>query len=159
MAESGDIVYPKLDPEKDMIPFDAVVKDMLNDMGLGCKPCDSSAEAKESMREISANSAPLRLCVKNGYPCEFFGSDTSGEKTFEEFYTDTDVKDETTFINLGAVKNSKKRPVEEVEAIFANLRNVFASPTSTKADVIEVLKEYLPNFQHIEKGKSLDSRM
>ena len=96
---------------------------------------------------------------QGGYPCEFFGSDTSGEKTFEEFYTDTDVKDETTFVNLGAVKNSKKRPIEEVEAIFANLRKVFATPTSTKVDVIEVLKEYLPNFQHIEKGKSLDSRM
>ena len=53
----------------------------------------------------------------------------------------------------------KKRPVEEVEAIFANLRGVFGKPGAEKADVIEVLKEYLPNFQHIEKGKSLDSRM
>ena len=40
-----------------------------------------------------------------GYPCEMFGSDTDGEKTFEEFYTDADVKDETTFVNLGVVKN------------------------------------------------------
>ena len=148
MAESGDIVYPKLAPEKDMIPFDAVVKDMLNDMGLGCKLCSSSAEAKAAMGDLTA-----------GYPCEFFGSDTSGEKTFEEFYTDADVKDETTFVNLGAVKNSKKRPVEEVEAIFAKLRSVFARPDVTKADVVATLKDYLPNFQHIEKGKGLDSRM
>ena len=148
IAESGDIVYPKLDPEKDMLPFDAVVKDMLNDMGLGCKLCSSSAEAKAAMGDLTA-----------GYPCEFFGSDTSGEKTFEEFYTDTDVKDETTFVNLGAVKNSKKRPVAEVEAIFANLRSVFARPDATKADVVATLKDYLPNFQHIEKGKGLDSRM
>ena len=148
MAASGDIVYPKLDPEKDMIPFDAVVKDMLDDMGLGCEACTSSAEAKAAMQDLSS-----------GYPCEFFGSDTSGEKTFEEFYTDTDIKDETTFLNVGCVKNAKKRPVAEVEAIFVNLRKVFAIPASTKADVIEVLKEYLPNFQHIEKGKSLDSRM
>lgn len=164
MAESGDIVYPKLDPEKDMIPFDAVVKDMLNDMGLGCKACSSSEDAKVAMSEWLGNSqvpfpVPHSPFPTTGYPCEFFGSDTSGEKTFEEFYTDTDVKDETTFVNLGAVKNSKKRPVEEVEAIFGNMRKVFATPTSTKADVIEVLKEYLPNFQHIEKGKSLDSRM
>ena len=148
MAKSGDIVYPKLDPGKDMIPFDAVVKDMLDYMGLGCRGCSSSDEAKLAMKDLSA-----------GYPCEFFGSDTSGEKTFEEFYTDTDVKDETTFVNLGAVKNSKKRPVEEVEAIFASLRAVFSRPDSTKADVVSVLKDYLPNFQHIEKGKSLDSRM
>lgn len=153
MAESGDIVYPKLDAEKDMIPFDVVVKDMLNDMGLGCKACASSEEAKASMMEFS------RVEGNSGYPCEFFGSDTSGEKTFEEFYTDTDVKDETTFVNLGAVKNSKKRPVSEVEAIFSSLRAVFARKDATKADVVVVLKDYLPNFQHIEKGKSLDSRM
>ena len=162
MAESGDIVYPKLDPEKDMIPFDAVVKDMLNDMGLGCRPCNSSAEAKAAMGEFSHKEHKgHKEEVECGgeYPCEFFGSDTSGEKTFEEFYTDTDVKDEKTCVNLGAVKNSKKRPVAEVEAIFANLRAVFRKPGAEKADVIEVLKEYLPNFQHIEKGKSLDSRM
>ena len=69
------------------------------------------------------------------------------------------MKDETTFINLGCVKNSKKRPIAEVEAIFGNLRSVFAKADAKKEDVIEVLKEYLPNFQHIEKGKSLDSRM
>ena len=160
MAESGDIIYPELDPEKDMIPFDAVVKDMLDYMGLGCMACSSSAEAKAAMRECIEPSNLQTLKPSNlSYPCEFFGSDTSGEKTFEEFYTDTDVKDETTFVNLGAVKNSRKRPVEEVEAIFDNLRKVFATPTSTKADVIAVLKDYLPNFQHIEKGKSLDSRM
>ena len=50
MAESGDIVYLKLDLEKDMIPFDVVIKDMFNDMGLGCKVCSSSEEAKEAMR-------------------------------------------------------------------------------------------------------------
>lgn len=160
MAESGNIVYPRLDPEKDMIPFDVVVKDMLNDMGLGCRACSSSAEAKAAMRQYLEHSNFQTIKPSNlSYPCEFFGSDTSGEKTFEEFYTDTDVKDETTFVNLGAVKNSKKRPVEEVEAIFGNLRKVFANPLATKADVIAVLKDYLPNFQHIEKGKSLDSRM
>ena len=163
MAESGDIVYPKLDPEMDMIPFDAVVKDMLNDMGLGCKACSTSDEAKVAMRDYFGHKEHKghkeEFESGEGYPCEFFGSDTSGEKTFEEFYTDTDLKDETTFVHLGAVKNSKKRPVAEVEGIFANLRTVFRKPGAEKADVIEVLKEYLPNFQHIEKGKYLDSRM
>ena len=163
MAESGDIVYPKLDPEKDMIPFDAVVKDMLDYMGIGCRACASTDEAKAAMRDYFSHKEHKehKGVFENGggYPCEFFGSDTSGEKTFEEFYTDTDVKDETTFINLGCVKNSKKRPIAEVEAIFGNLRSVFDKSDVTKEDVIEVLKEYLPNFQHIEKGKSLDSRM
>ncbi len=160
MAESGDIVYPKLDPEKDMIPFDAVVKDMLNDMGLGCMACASSAEAKAAMRSYLKPSNPQTLKPSNtGYPCEFFESNTSGEKSFEEFYTATDEKDESTFVNLGVVKNSKKRSVAEVESIFERLHNVFDGAGSTKADVVAVLGEYLPNFHHIEKGKGLDSRM
>jgi FlaA1/EpsC-like NDP-sugar epimerase len=181
LAESGDIVYPKLDEDKDMIPFDRVVKDMLNYMGLGCKACSTSEEAKAAMidfsrvgrvdscsetggfltqrRRVAENAEVRQEAVLIGYPCEFFGSDTDGEKTFEEFYTATDEKDETTFVNLGVVKNAKRRPVEEVENIFAGLYRVFDREGATKEDVVEVLKEYLPNFSHISKGKSLDGRM
>ena len=148
MAASGDIVYPKLDPRTDMIPFDAVLKDMLADMGLGCHACSSSAEAKAAMGDLAG-----------GYPCEFFGSDTSGEKSFEEFFTETDERDETSFANLGVVKNSKNRSVAEVEAIFAALHDVFGREGATKADIVEALKDYLPDFHHIEKGRGLDSRM
>ena len=150
LADSGDIVYPKLDETRDMIPFDAVVRDMLTDMGLGCRACASATEAQQAMADYSGT---------DGYPVEFFGSDTDGEKTFEEFYTATDEKDETTFVNLGVVKNAKKRGVAEVEAIFAGLHAVFDRPGATKEDVVEVLKGYLPDFHHIAKGKSLDGRM
>ena len=89
VAESGDIVYPKLDPEKDMIPFDAVVRDMLDEMGLGCRECHSTEEAKSAMRDYFSHKEHKehKGVFENGggYPCEFFGSDTSGEKTFEEF--------------------------------------------------------------------------
>lgn len=162
LAESGDIVYPKLDENKDMIPFDAVVRDMLEDMGLGIHECYSTAEAMEAMKNYNFHS-PTPTSSSNssrmGYPCEMFGSDTDGEKTFEEFYTATDEKDETKFVNLGVVKNSKKRSIAEVEALFANLHRVFDTEGATKEDVVEVLKEYLPNFHHISKGKSLDGRM
>lgn len=152
LGESGDIVYPKLNPETDMIPFDAVVKDLLTVLGLGCLPCSSSDEAKQVMvgRDHQA---------RRSYPVEFFASDTSGEKTFEEFYTDTDVKDETTFAHLGVVKNAKRRPVAEIERIFAALHVVFDRTGATKADVVTALGDYLPDFHHVEKGKGLDGRM
>ena len=152
LAEPGDIVYPKLDPARDMIPFDAVVRDLLDDLGLGCRACATSAEAKAAM-------ADAREPLPRPYPCEFFGSDTDGEKTFEEFYTDADARDESTFVNLGVVKSVKRRPVAEVEAIFARLRDVFARDGATKADVVAALGEYLPNFRHIATGRSLDGRM
>ena len=46
--------------------------------------------------------------------------------------------------------------MDEVEAIFGNLRNVFVRPDATKVEVIEALNEHLQNFQHIEKGTGLD---
>ncbi len=179
LGASGDIVYPKLNPETDMIPFDAVVKDLLQVLGLGCHPCSSSEEAKQAMvgharhedddpsvgralrarREDDAPSVGRALRARRGYPVEFFASDTSGEKTFEEFYTDTDVKDETTFAHLGVVKNAKRRPVAEIERIFATLHAVFDRPGATKADVVAALADYLPDFHHVEKGKGLDGRM
>ena len=135
-----------------MIPFDAVVRDLLDDLGLGCRACATSAEAKAAM-------ADAREPLPRPYPCEFFGSDTDGEKTFEEFYTDADARDESTFVNLGVVKSTTRRPVAEVEAIFARLRDVFARDGATKADVVAALGEYLPNFRHIATGRSLDGRM
>jgi len=165
LGASGDIVYPKLNPERDMIPFDAVVKDLLQVLGLGCLPCPSSDEAKEAMvRDHRARREDDTLVgrdrrARRDYPVEFFASDTSGEKTFEEFYTDTDVKDETTFAHLGVVKNAKRRPVAEIERIFAALHAVFDRPGATKADVVTALADYLPDFHHVEKGKGLDGRM
>ena len=148
MANSGDIVYPKLSPETDMIPFDIIVKAMLEEMSLGCRACTSSIEAKTAMTNLSA-----------GYPCEFFESNTSGEKTFEEFFTETDSKDETRFINLGIVNNTTARPIDEIDAIFTRLRETFNRGDATKVDIVAILKDYLPDFHHIETGRSLDTRM
>jgi FlaA1/EpsC-like NDP-sugar epimerase len=93
------------------------------------------------------------------WPVYFFGSDTSGEKSFEEFYTDNEILDTESFINLGVIKNSKKRSIHEINSIFNNLENLFQKETISKAEIVYVLKEYLPNFEHIETGKGLDQKM
>ena len=159
LADSGDIVYPRLDEGRDMITFDSFLPDLLREFGYEIKRCSSTAEAKASMLELLSSTSTSTSTSTLSYPVEFFGSDTDGEKAFEEFYTDSDVKDETTYLNLGVVKNAKRRPVAEVEAMFTELHRVFDHPGATKEDVVEVLKEYLPNFHHISKGKSLDGRM
>ena len=81
LADSGDIVYPKLDENKDMIPFDAVVRDMLADMGLGIHECYSTAEAMEAIKNYNFHSSTPTSSSNSsrmGYPCEMFGSDTDG---------------------------------------------------------------------------------
>jgi FlaA1/EpsC-like NDP-sugar epimerase len=151
MGESGDIFFPKLDEEKDMIPFDQIVRDLLESLGLEIDICKSEQEAKEKALLLNENS--------KSYPVYFFGSDTSGEKTYEEFYTDKEVLDLESFVNLGVIKNSKKRDIREIDEIFKRLYKLFDEEKVSKSELVEVLKEYLPNFAHIETGKGLDSKM
>jgi FlaA1/EpsC-like NDP-sugar epimerase len=151
MGESGDIFYPKLDEDRDMIPFDTLVYDLLNELGLQADVCATDNEARSKALQLGDN--------PDSWPVVFFGSDTSGEKSYEEFFTDDEVKDEDSFIHLGVVKNSRKRKLDEIDAIFDQLHELFESKEVTKAGIVKILNTYLPNFEHIETGKGLDSKM
>ncbi len=151
MGESGDIFFPKLDEDRDMIPFDQMAVDLLHTMGLEPDICNTEEEAIQ--KTLLFNEAAT------SYPIYFFGSDTSGEKAFEEFYTESETLDNESFINLGVVKNSKKRSIQEIDMIFTQLHHLFDSKEVTKSKIVEILQEYLPNFAHIETGRGLDSKM
>jgi FlaA1/EpsC-like NDP-sugar epimerase len=173
MGESGDIFFPKLEEERDMIPFDQIAVDLLHYLGMEPDICKTEEEAKEKATSLychceersdvatRSNGSFLlrRQDDTNTWPICFFGSDTSGEKSYEEFYTEKEELDNDTFINLGVVKNSKKRSMKEIDEIFDRLHTLFDSNKVTKAAIVEILKSYLPNFEHIETGKGLDSRM
>lgn len=159
MGESGDIFFPKLDEERDMIPFDQIALDLLKELGLTPDICESEQEAKEKALSIPSASADKQSINPSIYPIYFFGSDTSGEKAFEEFFTEKEVLDNDSFINLGVVKNSKKRSLQDIDAIFNQLHQLFESKDIKKAAIVDILKVYLPNFEHIETGKGLDSKM
>ncbi len=151
MGESGDIFFPKLDEEKDMIPFDKIALALIKELGLEADICKSEEEAKKKAANLPAN--------PKAWPIYFFESDTSGEKSFEEFYTENELLDNDSFINLGVIKNSVKRDIAEIDAIFNQLEILFSSDNVTKAAIVDILKEYLPNFAHIETGKHLDQKM
>ena len=151
MGESGDIIFPKLDEDRDMISFDAIAIDLLKYLGLEADICKTEEEARRKALLLNESST--------AYPVYFFETDTSGEKPFEEFFTEKEVIDSERFINLGVIKNSLKRDAREIDEIFERLRVLFTSSNVTKAQIVEILKTWLPNFEHIEKGKGLDSKM
>ncbi len=156
MGESGGIVFPKLDEARDMIPFDQIAHDLLAALGMTAVICQTEDEARELVK--TANYANSTNKVPS-WPVYFFESDTSGEKAYEEFYTPGEELDLERFVSLGVVKNAPRRPLAEIDEIFTSLRELFASVDVTKADVVRVLKDYLPNFEHIETGKGLDQKM
>jgi len=152
VGENGDIVFPKLDPARDMISFEQLASDLLREMDMEPDPCKTEDEAREKMKNGNSR-------IMKKWPVYFFESDTSGEKAFEEFYTPEETPDFGTFSNLGVVKNAKRSPLAEIDAIFEELRRLFASDDVNKEKIVTALSGYLPNFSHIEKGRGLDSKM
>jgi dTDP-4-dehydrorhamnose reductase len=160
LGESGDILFPKLDEARDMIPFERVAVDLLHALGLEADVCHSEDEAREKMARLRADgslSNSSRGTIR--WPVYFFDSDTSGEKPYEEFYTPGEDLDLTRFAALGVVKNAPRRSLAEIDGVFAALRACLDQPRVTKAELVSVFKAHLPNFAHIETGKGLDQKM
>jgi hypothetical protein len=134
-----------------MISFDTVALDLLRYLGMEADICGTEQEARGKALRLNNGST--------SYPVYFFDTDTSGEKPYEEFYTTGEIIDTDRFASLGVIKNSVKREIHEIDEIFARLRTLFSSGNVTKAAVVEILGEFLPNFEHIEKGKGLDEKM
>ena len=93
------------------------------------------------------------------YPVRYFTSDTTGEKAYEEFYVPGEKINMERFKALGVVEETTRRPMPEVNAFFEKLEAIFQKDDFTKAQVVEAIKEFIPNFAHEEKGKNLDQRM
>ncbi len=93
------------------------------------------------------------------YPVYYFESDTSGEKLYEEFFTETDVVDQHSFSSLGVIKNARKLPIVEIELTIKALKTLMDSGNYDKSAIVGLLQQYIPDFQHIETGKSLDQKM
>jgi len=150
LGSSGDIFFPKLN-EDQMLTFSHIAEKFLNEMGLEADKCNSENEAKMKATNWDTSS-------KN-YPVYFFKTDTSGEKSFEEFYTKSDEVDMESFEALGVVKNTQRPSKEDIKSTLAEFEKLFESEHVDKAKVVGLLSKYLPDFSHIETGKSLDQKM
>ncbi len=150
VGNNREIFFPKLN-DSQMMTFDDIAVKFLEYMGYDPDVCSSEEEAIERAKTLK---------VEDGkYPVYFSVSDTSGEKQFEEFYTDKEDVEMNRFQSLGVVKKAVNYTKEDINLLLGNLRYLFNRNNVTKADVIEVLSAYLPDFHHIETGLSLDSKM
>jgi FlaA1/EpsC-like NDP-sugar epimerase len=147
LGNSGEIFFPKL-VEKDLVNFADIVPPFLEKLGFVPDICATETEAREKAANLTGNK----------YPVYFFSSETSGEKLYEEFYTETEELELDRFHALGVIKNAPRRQREELDAIISDIEEMFGKG-SNKADVVKLLNRLLPNFQHIETGLNLDQKM
>jgi FlaA1/EpsC-like NDP-sugar epimerase len=149
LGESGQIFFPKLE-EEEQVFFKDITIDFFHASDREIQLCNSEKEARQIAQELNES---------NPYPIYFFDSDTSGEKLYEEFYTEIDELDLNQFDSLGVIKNARKLPLEHIELCVSDLQSLMNSGNYNKQLIIESLKKHLPDFQHIETGKSLDQKM
>jgi FlaA1/EpsC-like NDP-sugar epimerase len=93
------------------------------------------------------------------YPTVYFKSDTTGEKAYEEFYVPGEIIDMQRFQALGVVEQTTRHNMDEVNSFFDKLEAIFQKDDFTKSQVVAAIKEFIPNFEHEEKGKNLDQKM
>ena len=149
-GENRDIFFPKLSEALHLITFaDIAVKYLAN---LGYKPhlCESEDEARELAQTLPE---------KGLWPCLFTDSDTTGEKDFEEFFTDNETLDMERFDNLGVIKNEALYDPELVNEFEQTIDKLKQNQAWTKDEIVELFFKMIPDFGHKETGKYLDSKM
>ncbi len=150
LGQSGEIYFPKLGKEQ-VKTFSAIASDLLTAMGYRPVECRSEQEAIAMAARLTD--------IDREYPVYYSGSNTTGEKPYEEFFTDSETTDMTRYQALGVVTGVQPRPMGEIDALFETLTSAFAKPDTTKAEIVVIMKGFLRNFEHEEKGLYLDSKM
>lgn len=150
LGRGGEVFFPKLG-EDQMLTFSAICNDFVMAEGFEKKECGSDAEAKRYAADMSYEGTT--------YPVIYFKSDTTGEKAYEEFFVPGEKIDMQRFAALGVVEQTTRHSFDEVNTFFDSLEAIFAKDDFTKAQVVEAIKTFIPNFEHEEKGKNLDQKM
>jgi nucleoside-diphosphate-sugar epimerase len=150
LGENRDIFFPKSSDDLKLTTFSDIAVRYVQ--GLGFEPylCESEEEARSKCDDLIA---------KKRWPCYFFKSDTTGEKDFEEFYTDREQLDLERFRNLGVIKNSANYDSELLDAFSSDIHSYLNRGSWSREQLIASFNRTLRHFSHIETGKFLDARM
>jgi len=150
LGENRELFFPKLSEQFQMIDFATIATRYLENLGYEPYICEAEDEARRLVEEL----LPKKL-----WPCYFFNSDTTGEKSYEEFYTKTETVDIERFAAIGVVKTFEFVDDGRLERFLNGIRSLRQSGQWTKEDLMEPLRELLCNFHHKETHKYLDSKM
>ena len=149
-GENRDIFFPKLSEQLHLISFSDIAVKYLNDLGYEPYLCSTENEARKLM---------ATLPKQGKWPCLFTNSDTTGEKDFEEFYTDKEILDMERFHNLGVIKNDPDYIKEDLEFFEKSIAELKQLKRWNKSRITKLFFQMIPDFEHKETGKYLDNKM
>ncbi|NLS13564.1 UDP-N-acetylglucosamine 4,6-dehydratase [Vibrio sp. SM6] len=149
-GENRDIFFPKLSKALHLITFADIAVKYLKQRGYEPHLCTNEDEARKLAHTLPA---------QGKWPCLFTESDTTGEKDFEEFFTDNETLDMARFDNLGVIKNEPLYEPEKLALFESTIAQMKTDRAWTKEQIVELFFAMLPDFGHKETGKYLDSKM
>ncbi len=150
LGENRDIFFPKLSENLHLTTFAEIAVKYLTKLGYEPFECESEDEARDRCAE---------LIELKKWPCYFFKSDTTGEKDFEEFYTENENLDMHRFSSIGVIKNSTVCNEEKLSYFEKRIEEIKNANYWSREEIVELFHEMIPNFGHKETGKFLDQRM
>ena len=149
-GENRDIFFPKLNEKLHLISFAEIAVRYLRQLGYEPFECDSEKEARDRSEELIADKR---------WPCFFFQSDTTGEKSFEEFFTDNEDLDMDRLGTIGVIRNKPDFDEARLDGFITGIDSLRKNISWSKDDIVKLYFELLPDFAHKETGKYLDQRM
>jgi FlaA1/EpsC-like NDP-sugar epimerase len=150
LGDNRDIFFPKLDYDLNLITFSEIAERYLHSLGYEPVQCESEEEARRRVGELKP---------QKKYPVYFFKSDTTGEKDFEEFYTDKETLDMARFQSIGVIKNEAVYDEEKLNHFTSHIQEFRCQGSWSRTALIDLFNEMIPEFNHKETGKFLDGRM
>jgi FlaA1/EpsC-like NDP-sugar epimerase len=150
LGENRDIFFPKLSEQLHLTTFSDIAERYIENLGYEPYHCSTEEEARDRSDELIASKR---------WPCYFFKSDTSGEKDFEEFFTDKETLDMDRFQNLGVIKSEGNFRSDMLDNFLEVIHDLRAQTVWEKAPIVDLFNEMIPDFDHKETGKYLDGRM
>ena len=149
-GENREILFPKLSKNLHLVSFSEIAVRYLEQLGYEPYLCQSEDEGR---------SRSEKLITARKWPCYFFESDTTGEKDFEEFYTDKEDLDLDRFDGIGVIKNLAVSDEADLKLFLTRIEGLRQQGVWTKEDILSLYLNLVPEFSHTETGKNLDQRM
>ena len=150
LGDNRDIFFPKLSEKLNLITFSEIAIRYLRERGYEPYECETENEARDKAEKLIANKQ---------WPCYFFKSDTTGEKDFEEFFTEAEDLDIDRFETVGVIRNQPKFDEAKLDEFINGIEALREKGTWNKKDIVKLYYSLLPEFAHKETGKYLDQRM
>ena len=149
-GKNRDIFFPKLLESLHLRSMADIAVLYIKNEGYEPFLCNDEEEARRLIKTLPS---------EGKWPCLFFSSDTTGEKDFEEFYTDSEDLEMDRFIDLGVIKNKAIFDENLLTSFVEDIDELKSNLSWSKKILLKKFTKLLPNFRHQEMNKNLDSKM